>query len=68
MYVVFPFPVTGARRTEAVVLREATLLLRHRWKSHFYFRPSASLPLPSPEASVPSQENHLKGCFQTHSL
>lgn len=66
--VVFPFRDSGARRAEAVVLREVTLLLRHRWKSHFYFRPHAFPPLPSPRAWVPSQENHPEGRFQTLSL
>ena len=43
-------------------LREAKRLRSRRWKSHFYFRPDAFLPLTSPEASVPSQES-----FQAHS-
>lgn len=43
-------------------LRDVKLLRSRRWKSHFYFRPDAFLPLTSPEASVPSQES-----FQIHS-
>lgn len=51
-----------------MVLREVTLLLRHRWKSHFYFRPGAFPPLPSPKALAPTPENHPEGCFQTRPL